>query len=60
MIKSGENQEAAIDLSTVIILSFYLRRLRKNVERVDCQDSLPAPIPRPFRVKDIVPQYAPK
>jgi len=59
MIKSGEKQEAAMALCTVIILSFYWKRLRKNMERVDCQDSLPTPIPRPFRVKDIVPQCSP-
>jgi hypothetical protein len=32
MIKSGENQEAAIGLVTVIIQSIYLKRIRKKHE----------------------------
>lgn len=53
MIKSGEYQEAAMALFTVIILSIYLKRMRKNMKRVECHESLPTPIPRAFRVKDI-------
>jgi hypothetical protein len=59
MIKSGENQEAAMALFTVIILSIYLKRMRKNMKRVDCHDALPTTIPRAFLVKDIASQCSP-
>jgi hypothetical protein len=57
MIKNGTKKEAAIMLSTVIILSFYLKRLqkkKKNMEHVRCQGSLPTPFHPDFRVKDTV------
>jgi hypothetical protein len=56
MFKNGENQEAATALFTVVIQSFYLERLTKNMKRVDCQGSLPTPFQGASQVKDIVPQ----
>ena len=56
MIKNGTKKEAAMMLSTVIILSFYLKRLqkKKNMEHVRCQGSLPTPFHPAFQVKDTV------